>query len=368
MRSIPLLIPSMPSAESIAHWLRVIDQERRYTNFGPLIQTLERKILELFPDNTYGITTTANATLGLELALSALKLPAGSKVLVPALTFPASASAIHRAGLVPVISDIDLENWSLTPRIAEQALAQEKISAVMPVSTYGFSHAPGPWDAFIERFRIPVVIDAAGAFGNQQPAAKAVTVFSLHATKALGCGEGGFILSRDDALIKRIRQMSNFGIGEGGLVTDSAGTNAKLSEYHAAVGLAALESWEEKQTRYRELFTTYMEQLHRYCPDLKHQQKASNGVYPIMTVCLPANTDATRIGAILAEDGIETRRWYCPPLHLHPAFENCPKSCDLEVVNSMWNRLLGLPFHLFLSESDITLVCRTLGKALATKA
>ena len=110
---IKLLVPSLPSATEILPWLKEIDASRQYTNFGPLCRLLERELAKLA--NAPFAVTVSSGTLGLELALGALNIARGGRVLLPALTFPATASAVIRAGLTPVFADIDAQTLSLSP-------------------------------------------------------------------------------------------------------------------------------------------------------------------------------------------------------------------------------------------------------------
>src|SRR5688572_20188916 len=107
MERIPLLLPSMPSADALLPFLRRIDANRHYTNFGPLCLEFEAWLAQRAParDGGWAVTTMANATLALELALQAFDLAPGARVLLPAITFVASATAVLRRGLVPVIAD-----------------------------------------------------------------------------------------------------------------------------------------------------------------------------------------------------------------------------------------------------------------------
>ena len=119
-----------------------------------------------------------------------------ARVLIPAITFVATAAAVVRAGYEPVLSDVDERTWLLTPEIARRAIAKIPVDAVMPVSTYGCLQDTGAWDDFSRATGVPVVIDAAGAFGNQQAGERSTLVFSLHATKVLSGAEGGFEIGR----------------------------------------------------------------------------------------------------------------------------------------------------------------------------
>jgi dTDP-4-amino-4,6-dideoxygalactose transaminase len=367
MKRIPLLIPDMPSRADIARYLDRIDSARWYTNFGPLVVELEADLAARFATlgHDVRVVTVANATVGLELALIAHALPAGARVLVPALTFVASAASIVRAGLVPVVCDVDESSWLLTPDAAARLAKSSGAAAVMPVSTYGCPQDADAWDRFSIETGLPVVLDAAGAFGNQESTGRSCGVFSLHATKTLGAAEGGFIVSTDTPMLEQLRSLTNFGITVPEGLVHVAGTNAKLSEYHAALALASLGRWAARRERRTALHRRYLEALARHCPAVTTQRRPADGVYSILPVLLPEGSNSTLVGKRLAARGIETRRWYCPTLERHPAFSGLPVAGELRVSAVLNERLLAIPFHVFLSDEDMDTVCNELGRAIS---
>ncbi len=365
MTKIPLLIPSMPTVDQLVPWLRRIDDARWYTNFGPLVNEFELRLLETFPavDNL-SLVTVSSGTTGLELALLALNLPQNSRVLVPSFTFVATATAVLRAGLTPVVVDVDPRTWLLTPDIALSALKSIRFDAVMPVSTFGCPQPTACWDRFIDDTGIPVVIDAAGALGNQAAGKQVTVVFSLHATKALGIGEGGVVVSANHELVQRIRRLSNFGINPQNGISEHAGSNGKMSEYHAAVGLAALEEWPTLQQRRRDIMQTYLAALQTMCPEVVLQDKPKAGIYSVLALLLPERAKFAEVAACLAEDGIETRRWYAPPIHRQPCFTQVQTTGRMEVTDAISSRILGVPFHLQMTPGKIDFVCNKLADAV----
>ena len=359
---IPLLVPDMPGRAELEPFLAEMDVARWYTNFGPLLRRFEREIGHLLGASS--LTTVANGTFALELGLSALDLPRGAKVLIPALTFVATASAVLRAGLEPVIADVDADSWVLTPAIARAAMKRSRFDCVLPVAAFGCPLPADVWDAFSTDTGVPVLIDAAGAFGNQRPGMRTALAFSLHATKAFGVGEGGIVVSGDAGFVERVRRLSNFGIDASTGFSEAVGSNAKMSEFHAAVGLAALARWPERSRLRSELHRRYLAALQRDCPSLTHQVRPADGVYTIFQVALPNGADRGAVAAALAVRGIETRAWYLPLVPDHPAYAGC-ESLDLSVARSLGPRLLGLPFHPGLGDTDIGRICATIAGALA---
>ena len=374
MPHIKLLVPDLPSADSLLPLLRRIDAARWYSNFGPLVNELEAQMSQHWPTPAPSINgdlpglhviTLNTGTAPLELGIAALQLQEGSKVLLPSFTFPATASAVVRNNLQPVFSDISADTWQLTPNIARGIAKHHPLRLVMPVATFGCPLDCAAWDHFVEETGIPVLMDAAGAFGNQ-PIGKLTHVsFSMHATKPFGIGEGGLFVTRDPEMASRVRCLSNFGF-QSGLVT-RPGTNAKLSEYAAAVALAQWLRWPSQQSARRTQWITYAEQLH-HLNGVQLQAGFSSSALPANVVISLACSSGP-VGRILAGSGIETRRWYCPPLHLHPAFAGfAPTKSDVvrlfPVTEVLAANALGLPWHHLLSVQDFSRINRCLAQAI----
>lgn len=366
--AIPLLVPDMPTADELLPWLRRIDDNRWYTNYGPLNDEFERQ-LHAWVGGGDGVrlTTVANCTLGLELALAGLELARDARVLVPAITFVASGTAVQRSGLVPLLCDVDPDSWLLTPAIARRALERERFDAVMPVATFGSPQDGAAWDAFAEETGIPVVIDAAGAFGNQHVGRLSSVVFSLHATKSLGAGEGGIVASCDAGLVARVRRATNFGIDLASPYGDAlpGGTNAKLSEYHAAVGLAALPRWQRNLARRNALWDDYRVRLSDALGNVVgFQRTEGERVHTLMVARLSGCRSIEGVVEHLRTRGVGARRWYCPPLSHHSAFRDCPTVAPLEHAERLGRELVGLPFHLGLKTAQLEQVVACVGDAV----
>jgi dTDP-4-amino-4,6-dideoxygalactose transaminase len=204
--------PKLPSTDRLARYLNSIDASRIYSNFGPLARSIEDRLAERYGLNQGTVATVANATLGLAIALAIQQPPLGSLCAMPAWTFVASAHAAAMAGLVPYFVDVDPETWALDAnKLADElARAPAPVGAVMPVVPFGAPLNMTSWETFRSRTGLAVVIDAAAAFDALIPGA-IPSVVSLHATKALGIGEGGFVVSTDASVRNAVRMRSNFG-------------------------------------------------------------------------------------------------------------------------------------------------------------
>lgn len=351
----PLLIPSIPAPETLLPWLERIHKTRHYSNFGPLVRELEATFAKQLGVRPAQVSTVANATLGIELVLQALGLPPGSRILVPAFTFVATATAVIRAGHVPVLADVDEDCWMLTPEIASAACSRTKVDAILPVATFGMPHDLRQWQLFEAETSLPVVIDAAAAYGSQWlEGGYGTLVFSLHATKSMPAVEGGLVVSHRAGLVEKVHQLSNFGINLDpaaqavvGALTH-CGTNAKMSEYHAAIGLASLSQWEHNARHRRGLWLNLAQALDQAAGQrLRWQQSGAGGCLMAPTLLcarLPDLQSRNALEAACQQACITTRRWYLPLLQHMPAMAPLCEVLDTPVAHDLAQTLLGLPF------------------------
>lgn len=354
--------PRLPAAEAIFPYLQRIDEARWYSNFGPLVSEFEARIAGRFGPQTE-VVTCANATQALALTLQALDLPHGGSVILPSWTFVATAHAVMQAGLVPWFVDVDPNTWMLDPaQVMDQAMhLASEVCAVIPVCAFGQLPDLAAWRAFQDETGVPVVIDAAAAFDTIHDARLPVCV-SLHATKVLGVGEGGFMATDDAKLATRFRQLTTYGF-QGSRQSQMPATNAKISEYTAAVGLAALDGWPADRLRFMRTAQHLRIALIGQ-PQVAFQEGwGSEWVTSVCTVGLPAGS-ADRVTAILAEDGIDTRRWWDAGCHTSPAFARCHRE-DLSVTERLAASTIGLPFSIDMSDDEIARLAAALSRALA---
>ncbi|NQX10249.1 DegT/DnrJ/EryC1/StrS family aminotransferase [Microbacteriaceae bacterium VKM Ac-2855] len=210
-------------------------ERARWSNGGPLASALERRLEQV--TGWEHIAVTASGTSALTAALLALDLPRGGEVITTPLTFRATTLAIESAGLVPVFADVDRSTLNLDPAAVEKAIGDRTV-AILPVHLFGVAVEPA-LDVLAASHSLPVVYDAAHAYGLPDVIGRGVlTAYSLHATKLLHTGEGGFVATESALLDDRVRHAVNFGI-DGGSDTH-AGINGKLPEIAAALGLATL--------------------------------------------------------------------------------------------------------------------------------
>ena len=375
------LVPDMPSADELLPYLKKMDSNRWYSNFGPLVTEFEERLLallstkETLPDaEKISITTLASCHHALEIGLQLVGVKRGDRVLLPAITFAACPLAVQRIGGEVIVADVDPTTWTLTPAIARRVANRMSLAAVMPVTAYGVPIPAEEWDDFSRETHIPVVIDAATTFETQPIPRQGLVAYSFHATKSFGIGEGGMLAGRNSEVIAQARQMSNFGTVDRICYTD--GLNAKLSEYHAAVGLAQLDRWSAIKERRKRLLQLYRD----YLPTLGSFASTQTGVAKAIVstlMLLLREPVAEAVKASGKERGVAFHRTYLPPLYRHPKFvglpvvntegayldAEAPEQAKWELMRNseMLNRhLIGVPFHSFMTERDVEIVARHL--------
>lgn len=353
--------PRLPSAEAILPYLQRIDEARWYSNFGPLLCEFEQRLAERFERPTQ-VVTAANATQAITLTLQAMDLAPGGYVVLPSWTFVATAHAVMQAGLTPWFVDVDADTWMLDPaQIEDLALnLSGEITAVIPVCPFGRMADIDAWLAFRDRTGVPVLVDAAACFDTLHDA-RLPCVVSLHATKVLGLGEGGFLATEDAELALRVRQLTTFGFHDSRESMVPA-TNAKLSEYAAAVGLAALDAWPADRLRFLRT-AQHLRIALIGLPEVKFQEGwGAEWVTSVCTVGLPRGS-AAAVAASLAADGVDTRQWWGGGCHTSRAFADGRREA-LPSTETLAASTLGLPFTVDMDAHDITRIAAALQRAL----
>lgn len=362
--------PLLPEYKFIAAYLEEIDKNRWYSNFGPLVTRLERRFESFFEMEEGAVTSVVNGTSGLTNILRAMDLQKSSFCLMPSWTFMATPASAIAAGLTPFFLDVEEETWALEPEEVKKSIRKVPgmVSAVIVVSPFGAPVETGKWDDFTEETGIPVIIDGAAAFDSISTIEKArpgktPIMISLHATKVLGIGEGGIIISSDKKLIARIQELINFGFNSERNIT-VPGTNGKMSEYSAAVGLAALDLWPQKRGVWTYLKLHYIEAFRRnFQGEITSPWMLSDEwVSSVCNIRLPSG-NALEIMAELAKKGIESKRWWTNGCHGHPAYAKFPR-LELPVTEMLAKSVIGLPFTIDMKSRDIDYVVENLAEIL----
>ncbi len=313
-----------------------------------------------------------NGTVALHLALEALGIGPGDEVIIPDFTMIASAFAVCYVGAKPVFVEAEPERWNIDPaRIEEKVTSRTK--AIMPVHIFGAMCDMDAICDIAERHGLAIVEDAAEAHGAEYRGRKSgsfsrVAAFSFYSNKNVATGEGGMVVTDDDELARRCRYFKNLCFpldGSRRYVHEDIGFNYRMSNLHAALGLAQTE----RADHYRELriahFRQYAGRLGGI-PGLRLQAEQPEGIHVHwMNAVLvdPAGFGADRDAVVshLKARGVETRLLFTG-MHRQPALRDygCDCSGDYPVTDRLTERGFYLPSGSGLSEADIDYVCDSL--------
>jgi dTDP-4-amino-4,6-dideoxygalactose transaminase len=332
-----------------------------------------------FAENTNAPDAVAvsSCTAALHLLLEGLGIGPGDEVLVPSLTFVATANCVLYAGATPIFVDIESLDSPLMSLEDAAAKCTPKTKAVIIMHYAGYLACQRPWREFARSRGLLLLEDAAhtvgvagaGAFGDG-------AAFSFYGNKNMTTAEGGIVLAKDQQVLDRIRQMRGHGMTSGTLQRLSSraptydvtmlGYNYRMDELRAAVGLEQLKKlkpWNEKRKRLTHL---YNQALNAHCPDLGVPFATTQGIssHHIMPVVLPPDADRLNIMAELRNCGIQTTIHY-PPAHQLSYYRELYPSVQLEHTEEFARRELTLPLHPRMEECQVEQVAIALAKALA---
>jgi dTDP-4-amino-4,6-dideoxygalactose transaminase len=366
---IPVLRPRLPTMDQLAPYLRRIDASRIYSNFGPLARELGERLAKHFGllEPTVVVAASGTAALvGAILATAGRASPDKPLAVVPAFTFVATASAAEACGYRILLADVDPDDFLLDPARLAADHRLDRVGLVVPVGAFGRAVDQAAWKDFRDKTGIAVVIDGAACFETATSAqSRAIddipVAISLHATKSFGAGEGGCVVTPDAELAMRIVRAINFGFF-GVRDCESANINGKMSEYHAAVGLAELDGWPEKSRALLAVAETYRDAFEGSGLMADFFAAPEIGSCYALIRCETAR-DAERLGKALTSHAIGFRRWYGGGLHRH-AYHAGLEHGDLAVTERLADCLLGLPTAPDLAAGDIRLIAGILSSTI----
>ena len=345
--------------------------DRRWlTNNGPLVHEFELAVeTELRVENCVAM---ASGTVALGTLVRALDLR--GEVIMPAFTFIGTANALRWSGLNPVFCDIDPETHNLEPKKVEEAIGPHT-SAILGVHLWGRPCDIEALSGIAERRGLKLIFDSAHAFGCSHRGVPignfgAAEVLSFHATKVITTFEGGAVVTNDDQLAERLRMMRNFGFTDYDYVR-CLGTNAKLSEAGAAMGLTSLESFEERVSVNRRWYRLYQEYLadQRAIDFVSYDESEHNNFRFIVIEVDSALCGITRdnLLRVLKAENVLARRYFFPGCHrMQPYRTEGDKPRLLGETEKVADRVLALPTGGAITADAIEEICRIIRMCLAS--
>ena len=330
------------------------------SNNGPLVKEFEKRTADLL--GVGHVIAMCNATVGLEIAARALGLT--GEVIVPSFTFIATAHALQWQNLTPVFCDIEPHGHNLDPCKVE-ALITPQTSGIFGVHVWGKACNIGALEEIARRRNLKLMFDAAHAFGCSHKGHMIgnfgdAEVFSFHATKFLNTFEGGAITTNDNELAARIRLMTNFGFAGYDHVVE-VGTNGKMSEVAAAMGLTGLDSLDtfiDTNFQHYLLYKRELESIHGIRLFQYEEMEKCNYQYVVLEV-EEALTQITRdqILDILWRENVIARRYFYPGCHRMEPYASSSPAYLLPHTEAVCDRILILPTGTGVTSADVRTIC-----------
>jgi dTDP-4-amino-4,6-dideoxygalactose transaminase len=348
--------------------------DRRWlSNDGPFAQELEQKIATLL--GVKHCLVMCNATVALEITSRALGLQ--GEVILPSFTFIASPHSLQWQGITPVFCDIDPLSHNIDPARIEN-LITPRTTGILGVHVWGRACEIEKLSALAQKHHLKLMFDAAHAFGCTHHGQKVggfgdAEVFSFHATKFFNTFEGGAVTTNDDALAAKIRGMRNFGFAGLDNVT-SIGTNGKMSEASAAMGLTSLESMDGFIETNHDNYLAYSKGLAGLSGTrlIKYDEKEKNNYQYIVLEVEEKDAGLGRdlLVKILHAENILVRRYFYPGCHQMEPYRSYFPNAGLVLpeTEKLTLKVLQLPTGTAVGEKEINDICRLIRFIFANAA
>jgi dTDP-4-amino-4,6-dideoxygalactose transaminase len=359
--------PTDAGVEEFVARAREIFDRRLFTNDGPYVHEFERAICERF--GVANCVAVSNGTAAIELTLRATE--AQGEVILPSFTFIATAHAVLWQGLTPVFCDVDPKTHNISAAQVEPLIA-ERTTAILGVHLWGRPAYSDELEQLAKHYGLRLLFDASHAFGCTHARAPVggrgdAETLSFHATKIVNTFEGGAVVTNDDHLAHRLRLLRNFGFVDYDDVR-TLGTNAKLNEISAAMGLTSLDWLDHAIDHNRRNYETYRAELAGTpCVSLVEYDECEAHNYQYVVVELdPAESAMSRddLLSILHAENVIARRYFYPGCHRMEPYRSLRPQLQLPVTEALADRVVVLPTGLGLDEAGIRLVCALIKLAL----
>ena len=360
-KTIPVVKPSMPPFDEYINEIKDIWDNRWLTHTGPKHQELEKSLCDyLCVDN---IALFANGHLALELAINALNLT--GEIITTPYTFASTTQAIVRNNLVPVFCDINEDDYTIDVKKIE-SLITERTSAIMPVHVYGNVCDVYRIEEIAKKYNLKVIYDSAHAFGtkiNNVPIGKFgdLSMFSFHATKVFHTVEGGGVTYENPEYSNIFARLRQFGM-DGQEEVPIVGTNAKMTEIHAAMGLCNLRHVDEEIEKRKILYNRYCDLLSDIkglrISKIKEDIKSNYIYFPLLIDEAKFGMNRDEVSDKLSKENIFARKYFYPLTSDFKAYKGKFEIQETPIAKRVSENILTLPLYADLDINDVDNICR----------
>jgi len=355
--------PNIGNREQLLERLNQMLDHAWLTNRGPMVQEFEERIAGYL--GVKHCIATCNGTVALELAIRAVGMT--GEVIIPSLTFIATAHALQWQEITPVFCDIDPRNCCINPDEVERYITPQT-TGIIGVHLYGRSCDIDSLKSIADKYNLRLLFDAAHVFGCSYKGQLIgcfgdCEVFSFHATKVLNAFEGGAITTNDDTLAEKIRLMKNFGFAGMDQVI-YIGTNGQMNEACAAMGLTNLENFENFLSVNHRNWNAYVNGLETVAGIklLSYNESERNNYHYVIAEIDSEIFGMTRdeLMAELYKHNILVRRYFHPGCHrMEPYRTLYPNAgLDLSETEAFCERVMAFPTGTQITPEEIHLICK----------
>lgn len=360
-KNIYVTMPTLAPLEEVDAYLKQVWESGVMTHNGPLLRKFEHDVAEWHGMQHH--TVVVNGTIALQLAIRALGLK--GEIITSPFSFIATTSAIMYEGCTPVYADINPETLNINPAAIEAAIT-EKTVAIMPVHVFGNTCEVEAIEAIAKKHNLKVIYDACHSVGVRY---KGMSVFaygdvsctSYHATKMLNSGEGGGCYTNDAELDAKMKRIRFFGFSEDKTNVVEEGSNLKMTEVHASVGLAnlqylqaALDDRKEKYMLYKQLLSANPK-----CHFQRINEDSCN--YSYFPLILDSEETLLKVDAALQAEHVFARRYFYPSLN---TFTDIVPYVKMPHSEDIASRILCLPLYYTLPKEDVERIAKIILKVL----
>lgn len=363
----PILVthPYMPPKETVMKYLDSLWETRWLTNNGPLVKQLEASLKDKL--SVDDIVVFANGHLALDSAIRLYDFPYGSEVITTPYTFVSTTNAIEMNGLKPVFCDIKESDCTIDENKIEELITNKTV-AICPVHVYGIPCNVDKIDEIAKRHNLKVIYDSAHAFGvryNGKGIAEFgdMSMFSMHATKVFHTVEGGAVAFSQKTLREKLMMQKSFGL-KNKEDAQKASLNAKMSDMHAAVGLANLESFDAQVEKRKKLVERYISNIEKINGENKNSRirlfdfnndniKYDYAYFPVLINDEFGVSRDELAERLWTEKNINARKYFCPITSDMTYYKNKYGVTDTQVAREISNRVLTLPMYYELTLEEV---------------
>jgi len=357
-KSIYVTQPSLAPLEEYMDVLKGVWERGILTHNGPVVQSLEKQLAEKL--NINNLVAVSNGTIAIQMAIKALGLK--GEIITTPFTWVATVSAIKWENCTPVFCDIDPQTLNINPSKIEELITNKTV-AIMPVHVFGNPCDVEVIDAIAKKYKLKVIYDGAHAIGSTYNGKSVleygdISATSLHATKLFNTAEGGACITTNSELHEKLKRIRFFGHNDAKDIVED-GFNGKMTEVHAALGIANMKYFDEVLKDREAKYNLYKEALSDM-PGLKFQKvKWGTTNYSYFPVIFESEELLLRVEKALNDENIFPRRYFYPSVN---TFSEIVEYKQMPVSEDIAKRILCLPLYWKLPSDEQSNIIKILKK------